>query len=275
MPSQNSLIRISGRMGNLVYYYRKDRKNRKKYLVRRAPERVSQTTATKRAAADFGTASKTSSLLRKALQEYTSHCYDNTLHYRLNKELGDILRADGDRPAGQKRFTATNMQSLQGFRFNGEANIECTPVIEHNYTGDINITIPNISGRKSNTTHLAIKAIALSLNLAKNSAQQVASNTVIIKHGEKCPPLMMKINRRNTTVIILEIQSFYEVNGQLHPSQDKHYNTLDIIEILANVEEPKEKKYQNKAPHFWLPFATPLSRNSTIRPVSYTCLPEG
>ena len=71
MAKQVSTFRISGRLGNQVYYYRKDKKNRKQYLVRRAPEIVKQTTATKRAATDFGIASKSSALIRKAPVSYT------------------------------------------------------------------------------------------------------------------------------------------------------------------------------------------------------------
>jgi hypothetical protein len=48
---------------------------------------VKQTPATKRAATDFGTASKSSSLLRKALHQYTGFCYDNSLHFRLNTTM--------------------------------------------------------------------------------------------------------------------------------------------------------------------------------------------
>src|SRR4051812_30489899 len=131
MAKQVSIFRISGRLGNQVYYYRKDKKNRKQYLVRRAPETVKQTTATRRAAIDFGLASKSSSLIRNALHEHTQHCYDNTLHYRLNAIMGKILRADGSR-----MLTAANMQSLKNFQFNRAASIDrllkVTPIIEKN-----------------------------------------------------------------------------------------------------------------------------------------------
>src|SRR4051812_182201 len=136
MAKQVSIFRISGRLGNQVYYYRKDKKNRKQYLVRRAPETVKQSTATKRAAADFGIASKSSSLIRNALHEHTQHCYDNTLHYRLNAIMGKILRADG-----QRMVTAANMQSLTNFQFNKASCIDqllkVTPIIEKNEQDDL------------------------------------------------------------------------------------------------------------------------------------------
>ena len=124
MAKQNSILKLSGRLGNQVYYYRKDRKNRKQYFIRQAPATVTQTPATKRAATDFGTASKSSSLIRNGLREYTHHCYDNTLHYRLNSLMGNILRADSAHPAGRRILMASNMQSLKNFRFNKATSID-------------------------------------------------------------------------------------------------------------------------------------------------------
>jgi hypothetical protein len=277
MPFQNSMIKVSGRMGDHIYFCRKGRKNKKQHLIRRAPATVRQTAATQKAAIDFGTASKGSSLIRNALHEYTRLCYDNQLHYHLNKKMGEIVRADVNHPSGQRVITAVNMQSLQGFRFNGEANIQYTPVMENTDTGDINISFPDNFHHKSNTTHITVKAIALSVNIAKNIAQQVESNTVVIKRGEKCAPLAMKINRRNTTLIILEIQSFYEVNGQLHASQNRQYHALDVIAVLPPLEQPVAQKrtYRNQAPHFWLPYAAPARPALIITPVYYNSLPEG
>lgn len=161
------------------------------------------------------------------------------------------------------------MLSLQGFRFNSAANIQCNTVINQNDKGDITISFPDGVNNKSNTTYTSFRAIGLSLNLTTNSAQKVESNRVIIKPGDKHPPeLTMNINRRNVTLIILEIQSCYEVNGQLYSAQTKQGNALDIIAVLTPVAAAKENKYRNKLPHFWLPYATPPKRSLVMIPAS-------
>jgi hypothetical protein len=271
---KNQYLPISGRMGDLIYYFRKDIKNRAHYHVRQAPATVKQTAATKRASTDFGTASTSSCLLRTALDEY---CYDKKLHYHLIKKMREILSADVSQPSGQKVFTAANMQGLKYFRFNGLAAIQNNPVFEINNAGNISISVPATFRRNSNTTHIAVKAIALSVNFRKNTTQKLESNTVVIKRGEESTTLKLNINRRNLTLIILEIQSFYEVNGQLHMSQDRRENALDVIEVLAPIEPPKEqkRKYSNKAPQFWQPYSTPATPALIIMPVNYTSLPEG
>jgi hypothetical protein len=258
-------------MGDDIYYFRKDIKSRRHYYIRQAPKTVNQTPATQRAATDFGTASKSSCLLRNAFHK---QCYDNTLHYRLNKKMRGILSADVSQHSGQRVFTAANMQGLKHFRFNGTTGIQSNPVFEINNTGNINISVPATFRRNSNTTHISVKAIALSVNLQKNTTRQLESDTVLIKRGEKSASVTMNINRRNLTLIILEIQSFYEVNGQLYVSQNKQEHALDIIEILPPIEAQKERKYRNKAPHFWQPYHTPVKSLSIMVPVNCSSPPE-
>jgi hypothetical protein len=288
MAKQVGIFRLSGRLGNQVYYYRKDKKNRKQYLIRRAPETVKQTTATQRAAIDFGIASKSSRLIRNALHEYTQRCYDNTLHYRLNAIMGKILRADGCHPAGSRILTAANMQSLKNFQFNRAASIyqllKVTPVIEKNDPGDFCISLSdtfcNSNRALRNTTHLSIKAIGLSINFTKHTTRQVISETVTIKRADMHSPVTLKLNKNssNITLILLEVQSFYEVNGDLLPSQNKTAHALDLIAIVPPQELPTEikKKYRNKVPRLWTipppPYQVPLKM---IRSVVYNSLPEG
>jgi hypothetical protein len=281
MAKQSSIIRLSGRLGNQVYYYRKDKKNRKQYLIRRAPEAMKQTTATKRAAIDFGIASKSSCLIRNALHEYTQRCYDNTLHYRLNAIMGKILRADGSR-----MLTAVNMQSLKNFQFNRAASVDqllkVSPVIEKNDQGNLSISFPgtfsNSSKALKNITHLSIKAIGLSINFTKHTTRQVISEAVIIRRVGMHSPVTLQLNKnsRNITLILLEVQSFYEVNGDLFRSQNKTAHALDLIAVIPPQEQPTEvkKKYRNKAPRLWTipPYPVPVKM---IRSVVYNSLPEG
>lgn len=279
MPSQNSLIRFSGRIKDKVYYYRKNKKNRKHYFIRPAPATVTQTTATQRAATDFGTASTASRVIRQALHEYTRLCPDNRHHARLAGEMVKIVRADINHPSGQRTITADNLQSLQHFRFNSAARIQTSPVIEKNNTGDVSISFPaTFSNVLRHTTHIAVKAISVSVNFAKGTTHQLESNTVVIQRGKNHVPvtLTMNVSRKHATLIILEIQSFYEVNGQLYLSQDKKGYALDIIAVLPPVAAPKERrKYRNKAPHFWLPYIPPARPTAIIIPVNCSSLPEG
>jgi hypothetical protein len=178
------------------------------------------------------------------------------------------------------------MQSLKNFQFNRVASIDqllkVTPVIEKNDQDDLSISFPaafcNNNHALRNTTHLSIKAIGLSVNFTKHTTQQVVSETVIIKREEMHSPVTLNLNKNSSdiTLILQEVQSFYEVNGHLLPSQNKTAYALDVIAVMPAKEQPEEvkKEYRNKAPRLRIipPYPVPVKM---IRPVVYNSLPEG
>jgi hypothetical protein len=228
-------------------------------------------------------------VIRHALQETLQHCYDPSLNIRLNKVLGEIVRADTAHAAGQRLLTAEHMTRLQGFKFNVDAGLHQlltdTPVIEMNDNHDISISLPDIFLKHTKAlrgiTHLSVRAIALSVNFTKETTRQITSETVLIKrHNEPLPAtLTLHANRDDVALIMLEIQSFYEVNGKLLPANNKHSYALDVIAVLPPIEQLQEIKriYRNKAPRLWgIPLQSPPARRSgVILPVAFSSFPEG
>jgi hypothetical protein len=238
---------------------------------------------------DFGTASKGSRIIRHALQESLQHCYDPSLNIRLNKALGEIVRADVHHAAGQRIITADNMQHLQGFQFNENARLgqflTDAPIIEMVDNHSIRISLPEILLRHTKAlrgvTHFSIRAIALSVNFVTETTRQAISETILIKRDNAPLPasLALHLNREHSTLIMLEIQSFYEVNGQLYPAQSKQLHALDVIAVLPPIAQLQEIKrvYRNKAPRLWgIPLPSPIARRSSvILPMAFSSLPEG
>jgi hypothetical protein len=284
MARQTCILRYSGKLGNQIGY-----RKGKHCFIRQAPAVVRQTTATKKAAADFGTASKGSRIIRHALRESLQHCYDPSLNIRLNKVLGEIVRADTQHAAGQRIITADNMQHLQGFRFNEHTGLSQflpdAPIIEMADNHSISISLPEILLRHTKAlrgvTHLSIKAIALSVNFAAATTRQAISDTIFIKRDKEhlAAPLTLHLNREHSTLILLEIQSFYELNGQLYPAQSKQLHALDVIAVLPPIAQLQEIKrvYRNKAPRLWgIPLSSPTARRATVMLLrAFPSLPEG
>jgi hypothetical protein len=291
MATQNTILPFSGKLGNQIGYQRK-----KQYFLRAVPVNVKQTTATKRAARDFGTASKCSRVIRHALRENLLHCYDSSLTNRLNKAFGQIVRADVHHLAGERIPLVTNMDALSGFQMNNATTVhqllDVTPVIEKEVHQGISISLPAITCRNTKAvrgiTHYTIRAIALSVNFSRETARQIASETILLKHGEKHPPVTLTLHSDEKEVgfILLEVQSFYKMNGQLYPSQNKKGHALDIIAILPPTEQqpemeqaPQEVKraYRNTAPRFWgIPsFLQPVRQRGVMLSVLFLSPPEG
>ncbi|SFD85564.1 hypothetical protein SAMN05518672_103534 [Chitinophaga sp. CF118] len=280
MARQESLLKFTGKLGNVIGY-----RNKKEYLLRSASATVRQTSATKRAAKDFGIASKAGRLIRHTLSEHLQHSYDSSLTNRLNKVLGEIVRADDSHKAGLRVPTAANMQSLRSFQFNSHASIQHllagTPVIENNDDGGIGISFPETAINNNKGTHIIIKAIALSVNFAQQTTRQLVSETVVIRCGEKqiLPTLTLNPERKDLTLILLEVQSCYEVNGELHLCQNKKGSALDVIAVLPPVEQSSaiKSKRRNKAPKLRIipSYVQPARRSGNMLPVAFSSLPEG
>ncbi len=261
MGKQTGILPISGKIGDKIYYARKNKHGKTNYFVRNAPDEVRQTAATQSAAVDFGTASHCAKLMRDALREYTLYYDSGTLINSLNKAMGEVVWADiGHRP-GHKRIEGKNMHLLEGFNFNNEANIDrllnATPVIG-NSNNQITVSLPEISFSRSkalnSVTHLSIKAIALSVNFANHTSTHIASEAVLIRRNEKRQvTFTLNTCNKDITCILLQVQSYYEVNGELHISQNKSASALDIISVIPPVTSAKKKvkKLKTKLPGFW------------------------
>jgi hypothetical protein len=284
MAKQSCILKYSGKLGDQIGYRRG-----KHYFMRQAPTVVRQTTATKKAAADFGTASKGSRIIRHALRDSLQHCYDPTLNVRLNKVLGEIVRADVQHAAGQRTLTGENMTYLQGFQVNGATGLHQlltnTPAVETDDPHSVGISLSDIGFRQikalQGITHLSIRAIALSVDFKTGTTRQVTSETIVVKRGERPLPdsLTLNVDREHLTLMLFEIHAFYELNGQLYPSQNKHTHALDVLTVLPPIVQIQEIKrvYRNKAPRLWgIPLVAPTTRRSRVlSSIMFSSVPEG
>ncbi|PSL24143.1 hypothetical protein [Chitinophaga ginsengisoli] len=272
MPRQNSIIPLSGRMADLVYYYRRDKKGRKNYYVRQAPEEVHQTAATKRTASDFGTASKASRVIRQALKPYTSKYKDESLHYRLNTVLANILRQDAARPAGEKRLLPENMSALTGFRFNIETRVPKMDYVNIKKDENISITIPG--------THkdITAKVITLSIDFEEEKIDLEATEAMTIKETTT-----ITLGRNNNlTILLLEVHQALDIIGIVEPApppqtrvrpklqvQPKSMSKIPLLRPNAYPHPGKKRRITARLARQRSPFpslSTPLSPLNDLSP---------
>jgi hypothetical protein len=181
------------------------------------------------------------------------------------------------------------MDLLQGFQLNNAADIRhycnTAPAIEKDEQ-HISITIPEILFRNAKAfhgiTHLAIRAIALSVDFAQENTCQQTSETITIRRGEAQTPFTLTLPappEEEITFILLEVQPLYALNGQLQTALHKQGYALGIITILPPTAHPQEirKVYRNRIPSFWTipPYPQPTRPSTVIQPVSFSSLPEG
>ena len=188
MGKQTGILLYSGKLGDQVGYYRKNKKGKKEWWTRHAPQNVRQTAATQKTATDFGTASKCSRLVRHALRPWLQYYGYHFDHNRLNRAFINIIKADTNHTPGYRVPTHDNLQSLCGFHFNTDRSVynylTAHPAIARNNNNTISIAIPgiHISNNKTHKgiTHVNVKAIALPFNLKQDSIAPFATETITI-----------------------------------------------------------------------------------------------
>lgn len=282
MGKQKGLFPFTGPLGNKIGYRRGN-----EYFYRERPQHVNRTIATKKAATDFGTASHCACLVRKSLRQYLVRHKNEDLVNRLNTAFIDIVNADTHNLSGQRIPDSLHMHTLNGFRFNEATGINkllsAAPVVEKDDSGKITVSLPEkvINSRKvpAGITHFTITAISLSVNFSRHKAQLSTSHTAVIKRGASQEPLTFTIDQRSQelTLVLLEVRLAYMVNGQLHYSDSKTANALDIISIIPPVKPPRHirRNFRNKTPRCWaIPtYTTPVTHPAYKSPVSFIPLP--
>jgi len=241
MGKQTSIVRYTGKVGDLIGYYHKG-----KLCFRSRPASVNRSEATKLSATDFGTASKAGKLLRQALKQELSIRHDGDLTNRLNTSMLQVLYT-GNQQKGGRRILRKNLEMLAGFKLNQNTELgrllPFKPVVVQD-RHSLRIAIPALEARSilhaKNTTHVEIKAIAAGLNFNEGDYEQAASAKVLIdlrKPAEATELVLPFKAGDNETIVVLQVKAFSEEGGRLYESGNRKYFAADIIDIIPSLQE--------------------------------------
>ncbi|WP_295120928.1 hypothetical protein [uncultured Chitinophaga sp.] len=242
MGIQTGIFPFTGKLGTAIGYL-----YRGKYCFRSMPSSVKQTEATRKAASDFGTASRSARLLRQALDSVCDLSYDTTFGNRLNRAMGSVLRADMEHKRGRRRISNGDLTRLSGFRVNSNTFVHDETGIVRHFGGHISVTITN-PGRnippKANA--MQYRAIALLPDFALGTCQTVVSEAVVFNpqtdQGEV--ELMLPVPASSQAIIVVEVTCCND-RGTMRM---KFFNALDIIGVMPpmKAERPAKAKPVSK-----------------------------
>jgi hypothetical protein len=203
------------------------------YFFRSIPKVVHQTAATKKASEDFGTASSCGRVIRQALHQVMDLPQDRFLTNRLNKIMAKVIRL------GNRMVLPEHLSILKTFSFNKEVKIDSVLLGVQAITeqqDQIFVSLPSVAKikRTHNTTHIEIKAIAISANFAKGTYKTSTSEAVMINAREAFQPLELTMPRPGSgaTMVILQVRAFEKEKEEYTLLSDKQYFAADIIAVL-------------------------------------------
>jgi hypothetical protein len=249
MGKQTSVIKFTGRIGNLIGY----RRNGVHY-VRSMPDKVRQSSATRRAARNFGIASRKGKLIRRALLPQLNMRYDGTLVNRLNKALIQ---------AGY-----TNPDALQGFRFNSHTGLEKifaqAPVFLPE-EGVLKLPAQELLPLGP-ATHLEIRLVAARVDFKERRIihVQTALETVNLEEGFNGMELSVPITGKGSLILVIQARGCTGTNGKILPLGNRRYMAADIVSVLTPAL-PVLKPVKGKGVRKRLQYREPVSDRDICR----------
>lgn len=143
MAFQSGIVRLRGKIGDIVNYRRKG-----KYLSKKESEPYEQTENTKKSGADFGKASSAGALIRKAFAPLLEALADDELYNRLNGKLSDVIHTGSAALLGNRQVTDGDLGLLKEVEFNRKTKLEkllhVLPTVQLDDADTIRITLPKM-----------------------------------------------------------------------------------------------------------------------------------
>ena len=241
MGKQNSIIPLSGKLGDMVGYYRRNQKGKKEWWWRRAPLNKA-----------FINIIKADTYHNTGFKVLTHHNMQSLcgFNFNSNKTIHDYLT---DPPLITSGPDNTTTILLPGIHLSN--------------------TKPN-----KGITHIAVKAIALPFNYRQDTIAPVVSETITIKRSDIHQAITLTLPAsKEETIILLEIQCGSEINNTIEISANKQTAAMDIIAVLPAVKVKKVRRiYRNKTPQLYIisPCCQPVKKHQHRQTTSLYPLKE-
>lgn len=239
MAIQNGVIKIKGKLGDLVAYERNG-----KYVMRQNVSDKKQSENSKKSSRDFGSASKTAAQIRKAFAPLVEFYGNDGLVNRLNKQLVAIFNTIPPEHTGKKRLADGNIALLKGFEFNKSRPFEevfrSLPTLQIEPGGLVKLIIPKKKTRELIKPHpKAVKAClqvrGFHFDLGESEEYEIIKikDLIIPLDQEQFPKtvLPIKLDHDGDKALVIVMGIRFNIGGSGY-SGDKKYFVCKIIHAL-------------------------------------------
>jgi len=249
MAKVKGLIKIHGTLDELTFYKTQDG-NLVKTKSGVSGTRIATDAAfvrTRENCAEFGTAAQSGKLLRQAIRKLLMIAADNRVTSRVTKAMTlikdyDTTSARGSRTVGVAISSAAAKQELIGFDFNAKAALATVlykPYTVNTTTGVITIAsvVPTTDiAFPTGATHLSLSGAWAKIDFVDNTSEIEFTNVLNMpingtSSAVTLTPAAVPSATKGTSLFLLAIEFFQEVNGVQYSLNNGSYNSLAIIEV--------------------------------------------
>lgn len=248
MARQKGLIKLDGTIGGITFYKSKDG-----YLAREkggvSGDRIANDPnfqRTRENGEEFGRAGKAGRLLRTALRNVLKSSADGRMVGRLTAEMVKVIQADVTNTRGQRNVIDGEAELLIGFDFNIKGKLRNTLYAPYTQNlsraaGLLEVTIPafvpaNMIAAPNGATHFKIESAGAEVDFENEVFVTETSETSIIAlDGTATAPINLSNavspNSVHPLFLVLGIEFFQEVNGEMYSLKNGMFNSLTLIGV--------------------------------------------
>lgn len=245
MAKQTGIIKLKGTIGDISFYKTADG-----HLARAKggidASRIANDPAfqrTRENGSEFGKAGKGGKVVRNAIRVLLQNAKDKRVVSRLTTDLLKIVKTDITNVRGERTVQDGNFTLLNNFDFNKNAKLGSTLFASdsHSYdrvTGEVEISLPAFSpviriAGPTGTTHFKIVMGASDLDFVNETSTFETDATGVLPYDSvdtAAIDLAVAISAGSLlpVIVVLGIEFYQEVNGQMYPLKNGSYNALAV-----------------------------------------------
>lgn len=252
MAKTDGVISFSGSIGNITYVqtrngsYTRRRTGPSKDKIMNSPNYA----RLRDHISEFRQATQANALLRGHLLPFIGRCKDARLARRLNTVILEAVRLDKVNPMGQRNILDGELLLLEHFEFNSGAGL--SGVLHTDIAGSINRATGEVSVSVTSfvpetalkympgATHVRISIAAAAVNFTTGEMQKQFSDGNYLPVGKQLTgPLTLSVSLpaglTDPVLLLLKLQYFQEVNGDMLERFDASCNTCTILKVDTGV----------------------------------------
>lgn len=251
MARQSGLIKLNGTLGGITFYKTQDG-----HLAREKGGVEASRIAndpnfqrTRENGAEFGNAGKAGKLLRTAFRTILQNSADNRMVGRLTSEMVKVIQADITNPRGLRNVIDGEAELLEGFEFNIKGKLgnafyaPYTATIDR-VAGTLEVSLASfvpstMIAAPAGTTHFKIESAGAEVDFENETFVVAANDSAVIAWDATATAVITLTNTvtANSTkplFLVLGIEFYQEVNGQMYPLKNGVFNPLAIVKVDGN-----------------------------------------
>jgi len=252
MARQKGIIKLDGTIGDITFY-----KSRDGYLAREKggipADRIANDPAfqrTRENGAEFGRAGKAGKILRNAIRGLLQNAKDARMVSRLTQEMVKVIQEDATNPRGMRNVIDGEAELLQGFDFNIHGKLGTTLYAPFTSTidrvaGTLTANIPafvplNMIAAPGGTTHFKIVSAGAEVDFENELFVADVQSTAVLPWDAVATAVInlanaVTANSTHPLFLVLGIEFYQEVNGQMYPLKNGAFNALNIVKVDGGV----------------------------------------